>query len=113
MTTEKQVQANHRNATKSTGPKSVEGKNLSSQNATTHGLLAKAVVVHGETANALIMNTIRDEVIVGVREDSATQTATLVETSMRMGFLDVFPTAGPYLESLVDVKIVKNWGEAK
>ncbi len=38
MTTEKQRQANRRNAAKSTGPKTAKGKARSSKNATVHGL---------------------------------------------------------------------------
>jgi len=41
MTTEKQIVANRRNALKSTGPKTDEGKAKTSQNALTHGLTAR------------------------------------------------------------------------
>lgn len=63
--------------------------------------------------SARIVNTVHDEIILEVVEDKAKQIATLVEHSMKMGFLDVFPTSSPYLQNLVDAKIVKNWGEAK
>lgn len=48
MSSEKKIIANQENALKSTGPKSLEGKNLSSQNAMKHGLLSKTLVVKGE-----------------------------------------------------------------
>lgn len=50
MTTEDQIKANRLNSQKSTGPRSQEGKRRSSRNATRHGLLAKEVVVSGESA---------------------------------------------------------------
>jgi hypothetical protein len=40
MTSEKQTQANQRNARKSTGPKTSEGKAVTRYNATKHDLLA-------------------------------------------------------------------------
>jgi len=40
MATQKQIEANRRNAQKSTGPKTEEGKAVASQNAETHGLTA-------------------------------------------------------------------------
>lgn len=45
MTTTAQVEANRRNALKSTGPKTVEGKIIAAGNATKHGLLAELPVV--------------------------------------------------------------------
>ena len=43
----KQVEANRRNARKSTGPKSVNGKAVSRMNALVHGILSTEAVVHG------------------------------------------------------------------
>ena len=48
MTTEKQAAANRRNAKKSTGPRTDEGKASSSQNALKHGLSADRVVIWDE-----------------------------------------------------------------
>jgi hypothetical protein len=48
MATEAQIEANRLNAQKSTGPRTPEGKGIVSQNAITHGLLARAGVVPGE-----------------------------------------------------------------
>ena len=48
MATEAQIEANRTNAQKSTGPRTAEGKALVSQNAITHGLLARAGVIAGE-----------------------------------------------------------------
>jgi hypothetical protein len=45
MTSKKQIQANRKNAQKSTGPKTEEGKIISYRNSLKHGLLAKEVVI--------------------------------------------------------------------
>jgi hypothetical protein len=45
MATEKQIEANRLNAQKSTGPKTLEGREIVSRNATTHGLTATRAVV--------------------------------------------------------------------
>jgi hypothetical protein len=44
MTTFKQIEANRRNARRSTGPTSQEGKLRSRQNAVRHGLTAETVI---------------------------------------------------------------------
>ena len=49
MTTQKQIDANRRNAQKSTGPKTPGGKEIASRNAARHGLLAQALVLEGES----------------------------------------------------------------
>ena len=48
MTTQKQLEANRRNARKSSGPKTQPGKSLSKLNALKHGLRAEQVLVPGE-----------------------------------------------------------------
>lgn len=50
MATDKQILANQRNAQKSTGPRTAEGKGASCRNALTHGLSArKAIVLEDES----------------------------------------------------------------
>ena len=48
MTTNAQIKANGKNAKKSTGPRSEEGKARSAKNALKHGLLARDTVLPGE-----------------------------------------------------------------
>ncbi len=49
MATELQIIANRRNARKSTGPRTSEGKAAISQNAVKHGLLARQAVISSES----------------------------------------------------------------
>jgi hypothetical protein len=51
MATNKQIEANRANATKSTGPKSQAGKARSRLNSRKHGLTAKNLVIAGECAD--------------------------------------------------------------
>ncbi len=48
MTSQKQIEANRRNAQKSSGPKTAQGRSISRMNALKHGLLAEQVIVPGE-----------------------------------------------------------------
>ena len=49
MSTEKKTASNRKNAQKSTGPKSDTGKAVVSQNARTHGLLSRNLIIEGES----------------------------------------------------------------
>lgn len=48
MSNDRQTAANRRNAALSTGPRTPEGKQISSRNATRHGILAKNLTIEGE-----------------------------------------------------------------
>jgi hypothetical protein len=63
VTSDKQTQANRRNALKSTGPTTPEGKAAASQNALTHGLLSRQVLLPGEDEATLaeLSGRLRDE----------------------------------------------------
>src|SRR5918997_763934 len=53
MMSEKQIKANRRNALKSTGPKTSEGRAAVRLNARTHGLRSQEVLLPGEDEEAL------------------------------------------------------------
>jgi len=53
MTSEKQAEANRRNALKSTGPTTPEGKTAVRHNALRHGLLSRDILLPGEDEDAL------------------------------------------------------------
>ena len=63
MTSDKQAEANRRNALKSTGPKTPEGKAAVHHNALRHGLLSRDVLLPGEDEAALkeLSERLRDE----------------------------------------------------
>jgi hypothetical protein len=63
MSTESQVNANRRNAQSSTGPRTPEGKSISSGNATKHGLSAAFRVLPNEDQQAF------DESVAGFQRD--------------------------------------------
>ena len=48
MATQRQIEANRRNAQKSTGPSSVEGRAVSRSNAVKTGIYAKSMIIPGE-----------------------------------------------------------------
>ncbi|HEC03036.1 MAG TPA: hypothetical protein ENI81_05810, partial [Phycisphaerales bacterium] len=49
MATEAQIKANRKNAKKSTGPRTAEGKRTAAQNALKHGLFGREKTIHGES----------------------------------------------------------------
>ena len=63
MTSEKKAEANRRNALKSTGPKTPEGKAAVRLNALKHGLLSQETLLPGEDEEALreLGERLRDE----------------------------------------------------
>ena len=63
MATKSQIDANRRNAQKSTGPKTQEGKDKSRRNGLQHGLTAKTCMLEDEDPEALVdlLNEIREK----------------------------------------------------
>ena len=52
MATQKQIDANRRNALKSTGPRTAKGKAIVAMNSLRHGLRARTVILPGENRHA-------------------------------------------------------------
>ena len=65
MSTQAQILANRRNARKSTGPKTPEGKATVAKNATKHGLFARQNVVISE--NQADFDALRDDMLAELR----------------------------------------------
>ncbi len=61
MSTQKQIEANRKNAKNSTGPNTSEGKAIVAQNATKHGLTAQIAVIKGEDPEDFDLH--RDEML--------------------------------------------------
>jgi hypothetical protein len=61
VTSDKQARANRKNALKSSGPKTPEGKAVVRRNAIEHGLLAREVLLPGEDEEAL--NELHEDLI--------------------------------------------------
>ncbi len=60
-----------------------------------------------------LVNVIHDEILLEVVESQAQEIATRAAQAMEAAFLDVFPSAHPYMKGLVEAKIGKNWSETK
>ena len=54
MTSLRQIEANRRNATSSTGPRTARGKAVVALNAVQHGLLSRQAVIQGESEAELV-----------------------------------------------------------
>ena len=54
MTSQRQIEANRRNASNSTGPRTARGKAVVALNAVQHGLLSRQAVIQGESEAELI-----------------------------------------------------------
>jgi hypothetical protein len=65
MATEAQINANRKNATRSTGPKTPAGKKSSSRNALRHGLLAREIVLPNEDRDEFdaFMEQVREDLL--------------------------------------------------
>lgn len=86
-TSAKQIAANRRNAQKSTGPRTAQGRAVSRMNALRHGILSRQVLVQGLT----------------LRENSKELTA------LHRRFWEDLQPVGPLEEMLVDQIVTAHW----
>jgi hypothetical protein len=94
MATDKQIAANRRNAQRSTGPKTVEGKAHSSRNALVHGMTAKRLLIDGESPEdyeALKAGIWEEFEIVGTLEEEVANR--LVQIMFRLRRVPAFEAA--------------------
>ena len=114
MASKKQDQANRRNALNSTGPRKPAGKRRSSKNAIKHGILARDVVLLGESEEDF--EQLREELIGELRPDGSleTQTAERVVILMwrlrrlyraEVGELEIAKRAGGEARDRIDARL--------
>jgi len=113
MTTEAQIEANRANAQKSTGPRTPAGKAKVAQNAVTHGLLARQVVVVGEEEDEfdLYRDQFRADLApVGMVESVLVER--IAELAWRLRRAERFHTEAfdvMYAQNRVDPQIKRKW----
>jgi hypothetical protein len=100
MTTQAQILANRQNAQKSTGPKMAEGKAVSAQNATKHGLFAQENVVIPE--NQAQFDALREEMLADLAPVGAME-AILAERIVSLTWR--LKRAARMQDEVIDVKI--------
>jgi hypothetical protein len=86
-TSDKQIAANRRNAAKSTGPRTAEGRAVSRMNALQHGILSRQVLVRG-----LVLEESEEEL-----------------EALHQRFWEELQPAGPLEEMLVDQIVTAHW----
>lgn len=60
-----------------------------------------------------LVNVIHDEILLEVEKNKIQEVSEEVKNAMEQAFLDVFPSAGPYLKGVVEARIGNNWAETK
>ena len=101
MATQLQIEANRKNAQKSTGPRTPEGKEASSQNALKHGLCANKNVIRTESQEEY--NLFRDEMIADIAPAGAMElmlAERIVSLSWRLKRAEHFQNA--VIEALIE-----------
>jgi hypothetical protein len=112
MATEAQIKANRKNALKSTGPRTEEGKEAVSQNATKHGLCSCKNVIRSESQEEY--NLFHDEMIsdlspVGAMEEVLAER--IVSLSWRLKRAEVYQNSA--MEVLIDERMNEKWEDTR
>ncbi len=108
MATQAQIEANRKNAQKSTGPKSKQGKDTVSQNAVKHGLCANKHVIRSESQeefDEFRQNMIADLEPVGAMEKMLADR--IVSLSWRLKRAEQFQNLA--IESLIEFNLNDGW----
>jgi hypothetical protein len=71
MASERQIIANRINGAKSRGPVTPEGKLISAQNRTVHGLLSEAIIIEGECGDRFL--ELHDSLIAELQPETSTE----------------------------------------
>jgi DNA polymerase I len=66
-----------------------------------------------EGKDAKIVNIIHDEIVVETQSEISEEVKFILENCMVEGFLDIFPSAKPYIKDLVEAHVGDNWADAK
>ncbi len=101
MSTEAQIKANRKNAQKSTGPRTEEGKEAASQNATKHGFCSCKNVIRSESQDEY--NLFHDEMIADLSPAGAMEemlVERIISLSWRLKRTEVYQNA--VIESFMD-----------
>jgi len=112
MATEAQIKANRQNALKSTGPRTKEGKETVSQNATKHGLCSCKNVIKGERLDEYEQfhnDMIEDLSPAGAMEEMLAER--IVNLSWRLKRAEVFQNA--VIESISDDIFHESWNDCQ
>lgn len=66
-----------------------------------------------KNTSAKIINCVHDEIIVECTDNEAERVCQKLRDSMFNAFIEMFPSHQDTVRGLIDIKIAKNWGEAK
>ena len=112
MATELQIKANRQNALKSTGPRTEQGKEIVSQNATKHGLCSCKNVIKSESLDEYKL--FHDEMITDLSPAGAMEemlAERIVSLSWRLKRAEVYQNS--VMEVLIDERLNETWSETR